>query len=159
MDVALIILAFILIGVGIAGSILPALPGPPLAFAGLLITCLTAYQPISLFWLIAYAIMVIIVALADFWLPGLATRFTKGSRQGIRGANIGMIAGLFIPLPFALFIGAFAGSFIGELMSGKNQRQAFIATLGIFIGLLGGIVLKCLICLVMLFHLIFALIF
>ncbi len=70
-----------------------------------------------------------------------------------------MIIGLFVPVPFAVFIGAFVGSVIGELMSGKNQRQAFIAAFGVFIGLLGGIVMKCLLCLAMLLHLILALLF
>lgn len=148
-----------LILAGFAGSILPALPGPPLAFSGMLLAHFTSYQPISVYWLIAYAVMVIVIAMADLWLPGLATKLTNGSKQGIRGANAGMIIGLFVPIPFAVFIGAFTGSVIGELMSGKNQRQAIVAALGVFIGLLGGIVMKCLLCLAMLLHLIFALVF
>lgn len=157
MDVVLIILAFVLIAAGFAGSILPALPGPPIAFVGLLVSYFTSYKPISGWWLIAYAIMVIVVAVADFWLPSLSTKLTKGSRQGAKGANIGMLAGLFIPIPFSLFAGAFIGSFIGELYSGKNNRQAFIAACGVFIGLLGGIIIKCLLCIVMLLHLILGL--
>lgn len=159
MDVVLIILAFVLIVAGFAGSIIPALPGPPLAYAGLFITYFTSYRPVNGYWLVAYAAMVLIVAAADLWLPALSTKLTKGSRQGALGANIGMLAGLFIPIPFSIFIGAFLGSFIGELASGKNNNQAFTAACGVFIGLLGGIVMKCLLCILMALHLILALIF
>jgi uncharacterized protein len=157
MDVVLIILAFVLIVAGFAGSIIPALPGPPLAFTGLLITYFTSLKPINGWWLIAYAIMVIIVAAADLWLPSLSTKLTKGTRQGAMGANIGMFTGLFVPIPFSIFVGAFIGSFAGELYSGKNSRQALIAACGVFIGLLGGIIIKCFLCILMLLHLMLAL--
>lgn len=159
MDIVLLILAFVFLGVGIVGSILPALPGPPLAFAGLFITCYTTYQPISMGWLIGYGILVVALVLVDLWLPALATKFTGGSSRGATGANIGMLLGVFIPIPLGIFIGAFLGSFIGELQTGKTNKQAFIAALGVFIGLIGGILLKVLFCLVMLLHLIIGLIF
>lgn len=159
MDTALIILSFILILAGFAGSILPALPGPPLAYLGLLITFFTSYRPLGPGWLVAYAVMVLAMALCDWWLPALAIRLTKGSRNGIRGANIGMIAGLFIPLPFGIFIGALLGSFVGELVEGKSRRQALTASFGVFISMIGGIFMKCMLCLAMLLHLAFALVF
>lgn len=159
MDIVLLILAFVFLGVGIVGSVLPALPGPPLAFAGLLTAYFTSYQPIGLVWLIIYGLLVIALLLVDLWLPALATKFTGGSSRGATGANIGMLLGLFIPIPFGIFIGAFLGSVVGELQTGKTNRQALKAAFGVFIGLVGGIVLKVVFCLVMLLHLIIGLVF
>ncbi|TAE89924.1 MAG: DUF456 domain-containing protein [Bacteroidetes bacterium] len=153
MDIVLIILAFVFLVIGIIGSVLPALPGPPLAFVGLFITYYTTYQPISVGWLIVYGLLVTALVLVDLWLPALATKFTGGSSKGATGANIGMLLGIFIPIPLGIFVGAFLGSFIGELQTGKTNRQAFTAALGVFIGLIGGILLKVLFCLVMLIHL------
>lgn len=159
MDLALIIIAFILILVGFAGSILPALPGPPLAFVGLVLTYFTSYQPIGGYWLIAYAVMVAIIAMGDFWIPSVASKITNGSSNGIRGANIGMVLCLFLPIPFSVFVGALLGSIVGELISGKTFPQAIIAAFGVFLGLIGSILMQCLLCIMMLFHLILALIF
>ncbi len=159
MDVVLLILAFVFLGVGIVGSVLPALPGPPLAFAGLVATYFTSYQPIAWGWLVAYGILVVALIVVDLWLPALATKFTGGSSRGATGANIGMLVGVFIPIPFGIFIGAFLGSVVGELQTGKTTRHALRAAFGVFIGLVGGIVLKVVFCVAMLLHLIFGLIF
>lgn len=159
MDVVLMIVCILLLLASIAGSILPALPGPPIGFAALVISYFTTYQPIGVMWLWVYGIITLIISLVDFWLPTLAARFTGASTKGVQCANIGMVAGLFIPIPFALFVGAFAGAVLGELMNKKPINFALKAAFGVLLGLVGGVLLKTLFCVVMLLHVIIGLLF
>ncbi len=159
LDIVLIILAFLLIGAGVAGSFLPALPGPPLAYAGLWVAHYTSLAPFSVSTLVVYGIVVIIISVIDYSLPMFATRISGGTPQGARGAMWGTIAGMFIPVPFGIFIGAFVGAVLGEISSGKTQRQAVIAGLGAFAGFVAGSVMKFLCCVLMGFHLLISLLF
>lgn len=159
MDVVLMIVCILLLLVSIAGSVLPALPGPPIGFAALVISYFTTYQPVGALWIWVYAIITLIISMVDFWLPTLAARFTGASKKGVNGANIGMLVGLFIPIPFALFIGTFIGAVLGELMENKPINFAIKAAFGVLLGLLGGVLLKTLFCIVMLLHLIAGLLF
>jgi uncharacterized protein YqgC (DUF456 family) len=159
LDIVLIILAFLLISAGVAGSFLPVLPGPPLAYAGLCVAHYTSYISFNTSTLVVYGVVVFIISIVDYFLPMFATRISGGTPQGARGAMWGTIAGMFIPIPFGIFIGAFVGAVLGEMNAGKTQRQALIAGLGAFAGFVAGSVMKFLCCLLMGFHLLVSLLF
>lgn len=158
-DVLLIIISFLIVGVGMAGSFLPVLPGPPLAYGALWLAHTTSFAPFSTTTLVVYGVVVALISIADYILPVLATRFTGGTPQGARGALWGTLAGMFIPIPFGIFIGAFAGAVLGELSAGKTQREAVMAGIGAFIGFIAGSLMKFLCCVVMGIHLLLSLIF
>ncbi len=157
-DLILIALAFLLILIGCVGSFLPVLPGPPLAYAGMIAAYYSQYKPFGMGMMITYAIVVVLISLIDYMLPAWATKLTGGTASGARGALIGTIAGMFIPIPFGIFLGAFLGAFIGELYAGKNQQQAAMAALASFAGFVAGAFMKLILCLMMGLHLLINLI-
>lgn len=156
MDELFLIGAFILILGGILGSFLPVLPGPPLAYAGILLVHLfTEWQfTESFLWMSGLAM--ILITLADYALPGILVRYGKGSKYAVNGANIGVIVGLFAG-PVGLVFGPFIGALAGEMYSGKSAQKALKPAFFAFLGFLGGVFLKLAFAFYLLFKLIFAL--
>jgi uncharacterized protein len=162
MDYVLLILGFICILLGIMGSILPGVPGPPLSYLGLLLIHWTRFASFSARLLFMLAIMVSIVAVLDYFVPIWGTKVFGGSRAGVRGSTIGLIIGMILlPIlgivlgPFGLvgiLGGPFLGAWIGELYSGKNSRLALRAATGSFIGFLAGTLMKIVLSVVIAFY-------
>jgi uncharacterized protein len=138
MDILFIVLGAILIIAGILGSVMPFLPGPPLSYAGLLLLHFTERYQFSSRFLIIWAIITALTYLIDYIIPIWGTKRFGGSRQGIWGSLIGLVAGIFFFPPLGIILGPFAGAVIGELIAGKNSSAAFRAGLGSFIGFLIG---------------------
>ena len=134
METLLIILALVFGIVGLAGSILPALPGAPLSYIGLLLLLLCDGADISSASLWAGAIFLVIVSVLDYIAPIWLTNASGGSKQATRGSVIGMVAGLFFFPPWGLIFGPFIGAFLGELMAqattGKALKVAMMSFLG-----------------------------
>lgn len=129
--------------IGIAGSLLPALPGPPISWIGLLLLYISPGIEIN-YWIlgITLAIALLIVVL-DYVIPAQGTKRFGGSKYGIWGTNIGLILGLILPIPFGFIIGPFIGALAGELLFDKqNVNRAFKAATGSFLGFLAGTFMK-----------------
>ena len=142
MDVALIILGILLILIGLVGCIIPGLPGPPLAYLGILLQVFHAGKPFSTRFLIIWALITIIVSALDYVVPAIGTRKFGGSKRGVWGSIIGLFIGIFFFPPIGLIIGPFLGAFLGELTGGKETVAALRAGFGSFMGLIAGITLK-----------------
>ena len=99
MNTVLIILAFVCLVVGVAGAVIPGLPGPPIAWAGLLLAALTPYIAVSTTLLIATAVIAAVITVLDYVVPSLSTKRLGGSKYGIWGCNIGLVISI-IGLPF-----------------------------------------------------------
>lgn len=146
MDVVLVILGALAILAGIAGSILPVLPGPPLAWVGLLLLQFTSRVQFSTRMLVITAVITGLVTLLDFYLPVWTTRRFGGSKWGQRGAALGIIAGFFLG-PWGIILGPLAGAFLGEMLHHPARpRRAGKAALGSFAGFLGSTGLKLIWC-------------
>ena len=143
--------------VGILGSILPLLPGPPLCYLALLLQQLRSDSPFTAKFLWIWAVITVVVTALDYIVPLYGTRKYGGSKYGIWGSTIGLIAGFWLG-PFGIIIGPFVGAFIGELIASNNSEHALKAAWGSFVGFLFGTLLKLVVCLVMAWYL-FALIF
>ena len=137
MDILLLSIGFLFVLLGIAGTFLPVLPGPLTGWLGLLVLHFTSVVPINYTFLgVTFAIALLIVIL-DYIIPAIGAKRFGGSKYGIYGTTIGLVIGLFTPIPFGILIGAFLGAFIGELIYDKSdKRRAFKASVGSFIGLL-----------------------
>lgn len=136
MDIFLVVIAAILMIVGLLGSFLPILPGVPLSWTGLLLLHLSQAVPMNYIFLgITFFISMIIFAL-QYAIPALGTRYFGGSKAGMYGATIGLVAGIFIPIPFAILIVPFAGAYLGELINKTDSRNALKAASGSFVGLI-----------------------
>ncbi|WP_136667397.1 DUF456 domain-containing protein [Flavobacterium sp. H122] len=151
MDSILIILGFLCIVIGIFGSFLPALPGPGLSWVGLLFLYLTKSIPNN-YWVLGITLVVtIIVLILDYIIPAKGTKRFGGSKYGVWGTNIGLIVGLFLPIPFGFVIGAFAGALIGELYHDRQDHQkALKAATGSFLGFIASTFMKFVICMIFL---------
>ncbi|MTK52202.1 DUF456 domain-containing protein [Paludibacter sp.] len=151
MDTILIIIGILLLLGSFAGSILPFLPGPPLAYISLILLQLTNRHPFPVTFLVAWAVVTAAVVVLEYMIPIWGTKKFGGTKGGTRGATVGLIVGLFIP-PWGFVIGPFVGAFIGELMNRQDSQKAFRSAIGSFIGFLAGTVVKIVLCLVMAFY-------
>lgn len=141
MEILIIILSALLILAGIAGSLLPVLPGLPLSYLGILLLHFATSYTFSVGFLITWAVVILIIQLLDYYVPIWGTRRFGGSRKGVWGSTIGLLVGLFMG-PWGVILGPFVGAFIGEQLSHKDIQQSFQSALGSFIGILFGAVLK-----------------
>lgn len=135
-------LAVILVLVGIGGVILPALPGLPLVFAGMLLAAWAGdFQQIGWFPLVLLGLMTLLSVAVDFFATMMGAKRVGASRKALLGAVVGTFAGLFFG-PIGLFVGPFVGALLGELWHGKELGQATKVGLGTWLGILLGTVLK-----------------
>ena len=147
METFLIVLAVILALVGIAGSIVPGLPGPPLSWAAVLVLSFTSVANYSPTFLIVTALIATVITVLDYVVPSISTKKFGGSKAGIWGCNIGLVVSI-IGLPFGpqgllgVILWPFIGAFVGEKISGKASREALRAAWGAFVGFLTGTGLK-----------------
>lgn len=123
MNTFLWIIAVLLILVGIAGTALPALPGVPLIFIGMLLAAwINDFQLISMLTIIVMAIMTVLAVVVDYIASALSAKRAGASKQGIIGAAIGTLAGLFVGIWGLLFM-PLVGAAIGELISHKGVKS------------------------------------
>ncbi|WP_300748253.1 DUF456 domain-containing protein [uncultured Alistipes sp.] len=143
MDVFLSILAFVCCLVGIAGCIIPVLPGPVLSYAGLFCAYACSYSSIAPSSMWIWAAVTLVVVLVDYFLPGYLAKLFGGTRAGTIGATVGMFAGLFVGGFIGVVLGPFVGAVIGELMHDRsNTAHAFRVGVGSFLSFLVGTGLK-----------------
>ncbi len=133
---------------GIAGSILPGLPGTPISWVGMLLLYVwgsgvnAAGNPMSLQTLIIWGVVVLIVSVVDYVVPMYFTKLTGGSKYAERGALIGLVAGIILT-PIGMIAGSFLGAFIAEVQWGKkSSSEALLAALGSFLGFILGTGIK-----------------
>ena len=130
------------------GSVAPLLPGPPLSYAGFLIVQLRSDPPFSLKFMLIWAVIVVVVSVLEYVIPVYGTKKFGGSKYGLWGCSIGLVAGVFFG-PWGIFLGPFLGAFVGELIANNQSDQALKAALGSFIGFLFSTLLKLVVCVVM----------
>lgn len=143
MDVVLSICAFLLALLGIAGCIVPALPGTLLSYGGLLCAYFTSYSQMGASALWIWLAVCIAVSVADYILPAWMTKRFGGSRAGSIGATVGVFVGFFFLPPVGIILGPFLGAVIGELLNDRNDRaKAFRVGIGSFLSFIVGTGIK-----------------
>ncbi len=149
MDITLAILGIVLVLIGFIGSILPVVPGPPISWAGFLLLKWTRFIEENpegfdtVLWVLLF--FVVAVTILDYVVPVLGTKKYGGSKRGVWGATIGVVVGLFFG-PLGIIIGPFLGAYIGEITTGKKDRDALKAAWGSFVGFLMGVGMKLMTC-------------
>lgn len=143
----MIILAYILAIIGLLGSIVPGLAGPPFSWAALLVAGFSDKFEFTTPFLIVTAAVAVVITLLDYVVPSWSTKRHGGSKAGVWGCNIGLVISI-IGLPFGptgligVVFWPFVGALAGELLSGKKSREAMRAAWGAFVGFLTGTGLK-----------------
>lgn len=138
MDI-LVVFAIIAAVIGLIGSIVPGIPGPPVSWVGLLLAYFSgglngSGNPMSLTFLLVWLVIVIVVTVLDYVLPAWFTRVTGGHKAAAVGAIVGLFAGLFIP-PVGMIAGSIIGAFLAELfVEDRGVWDSFKASMGAFLG-------------------------
>lgn len=145
MDIFLTVIAILLLIAGIAGCILPVLPGPPLSYAGLLLLHFTDNADFTTTHLIGWLITVIVLQVLDYITPIIGSKYGGGSEFGNRGCIAGTLIGLFF-MPWGIVMGPFLGAVGGELLGGSDLPHAIRAGIGSLVGFLLGTLLKVIVC-------------
>ena len=149
--IILILIAVITALVGIIGAIVPALPGPPLCFASLVIAYFTSPGYISTALLATMLVVTIVVTVLDYIAPIWLTKSGGGSKEAMWGSTLGIFIGLFF-MPLGLVLGPLAGAFIGEMMHEQHVGKATKVALMSFVAFLLTTGLKLMASLLMTFY-------
>ena len=139
-DVALWLVVGGLLVLGLAGTVLPFLPGTPLIFAGALIHAFANdWQPVGIGRLAILAALSALGYALHYVAGALGTRRAGGSAWAFVGALAGGIVGLFVGLP-GLLLGPPLGAIAGELLKSGDLRTSIRTGIAAFLGMLAGAV-------------------
>lgn len=143
MDIVCILLGFLLMFIGIAGSVLPVIPGTPVSWLGFIVLFLAPSLDFDWTFIILTGVVAIGLYILDYIIPAWGTKRFGGTKAGIWGTTIGLVVGILAPIPFGILIGPFLGAFIGEYIFNKTHgKQAFKAAIGSFFGFLASTFMK-----------------
>jgi len=141
-EIVLICLGTALIAAGLAGAIVPALPGIPLIFGGIwLLAGVDRYRHLGAGWLICIAAVGAVGLAIDLLAGVLGVKRVGASKQAVSGALLGTVIGLFFGLP-GLLLGCFLGAVLGELAAGGNVPRSTRVGVGAWLGLIFGTMVK-----------------
>ena len=143
MDTICVLVGLLLMFLGIAGSILPVLPGTPISWLGLVVLYLAPSLSFDWTFIILTGIVAFVIYIMDYVIPAFGTKQFGGSKAGAWGTTIGLVVGILAPIPFGIIIGPFMGALVGELAFNKTEGpQAFNAAIGSFLGFLASTFIK-----------------
>ncbi|MCV6628910.1 MAG: DUF456 domain-containing protein [Flavobacteriaceae bacterium] len=144
MDIFLLILGLVCMIVGVIGSFLPILPGPPISWLGLLLIHLAKAVPMDKTLLGITLAIALLVFVMDYIIPAMGTKKFGGSKYGVWGTTIGLLLAFIFPIfgLFGIIIWPFIGAFVGETLNKSNKKDATKAAFGSLIGFLTGTFLK-----------------
>lgn len=150
------IFAIICAVLGVVGSIVPGLPGPPLSWIGLLLVYFAGNrgecEPMTGTFLLVWLGITTLVTILDYVVPGWFAKKTGGHKEASWGAIIGLFAGMFLT-PVGMIGGALLGAFIGEFFfANQGMTQSAKAAVGAFLGFIAGTGIKLIAAGIMLFH-------
>ena len=136
------VVAVILVIVGLAGTVLPVLPGVAFIFLGLLLAAWAdGFQRVGAMTLAILGILTALSVAVDFLASALGAKKLGASPRAVAGATLGALVGIFFGLP-GLVLGPFVGAVAGELSANRPLLHAGKAGLGTWLGLLLGSVAK-----------------
>ncbi|HEU4813692.1 MAG TPA: DUF456 domain-containing protein [Xanthomonadaceae bacterium] len=136
------VLAGALVLVGLAGVVLPALPGLPLMFAGMWLAAWAGgYEQVGVGTVIMLAVLTLLSLGVDIVAALLGAKRVGASRLALVGAAVGTVAGLFMGL-VGILVGPFVGALLGEWLHGRRLGMAAKVGVGTWLGIVFAAVLK-----------------
>jgi uncharacterized protein YqgC (DUF456 family) len=128
--------------VGLAGCILPMLPGTPLVFVGIYIYAWRGgFTIISKNLILIFLALTTISVIIEYISSSIGAKKLGASKLGFLGAFVGAVVGVFF-IPWGLILGPLLGALIGEFITGKKIKEALRAGGGAVLGFFGGVLLK-----------------
>jgi len=136
------VVAIALVVIGLAGLALPALPGAPLLFCGLMVAAWAEdFQYLGTGSIVALAILALLTYPVDIAAGALGAKKFGASRRAMMGAAAGALIGVFFGIP-GILLGPFFGALLGELSQQLHLRKAGLSGIGATVGFLFGAVAK-----------------
>ena len=136
------VLAGVLMLVGLAGTLLPMLPGIPLMLAGMLLAAWAEdFTRIGWVTLVVLAVLTALSFVVELVAAAMGAKRVGASRQAIAGAALGTLFGFFLGF-VGLLVGPFIGAVIGELLARNEPGRALKAGVGAWLGFIVGTVAK-----------------
>jgi len=136
------ILSVALIVVGIAGTVLPALPGTLFVLAGIVLGAwIDDFTRVGWGVLTAAIVLAVLAWVLDYVAGLLGAKKAGASRQAIIGAVLGTVAGLFMGIVGVLFM-PLVGAAIGEFLAQRNHGRALKVGVATWLGIMAGLVSK-----------------
>jgi uncharacterized protein YqgC (DUF456 family) len=145
-----VIVAVLLVVIGVAGTILPMLPGVPLVFAGLLLAAWSGdFAKVSILTMVIIGVIAVLAWVVDFVASMVTAKKAGASKYALWGAGIGALLGIFGGIP-GLIIGPAIGAIIGELIAHKDSTRATTVGLAAGLGFVLALAIKIMLVLIML---------
>jgi len=142
MTVLLWIIAGALVVAGIIGTVAPALPGPVLVFAGLLMAAwIDGFENVGWAPLTVLGVLTALSFVADIVATGAGAKKAGASKQAVIGAAIGTIVGIFFGI-IGIFVGPFVGAAAGEFLAKRDLVRAGKVGYATLFGLVIGAAMK-----------------
>ncbi|MBX9403579.1 DUF456 domain-containing protein [Lysobacter sp. BMK333-48F3] len=136
------ILAGVLVVIGIVGTVLPALPGLPLVFGGMVLAAWASdFEKVGWVTLVVLGLLTALSLGIDFLATAMGAKRVGASKLALIGSVIGTFAGLAFGL-IGVFVGPFVGALVGELIHTRELSKATQVGVGTWVGIVVGTVLK-----------------
>lgn len=133
-----LLVVLLVMGVGVIGSFIPGIPGPPLVLAaGILHRLMFGEASASITVLIVMTVLMVFSLALDYVAALVGARKLGATWRGVVGAAVGGIVGIFLG-PVALILGPFVGAVLFEMFGGRKFEEASRAGVGAVLGLLAG---------------------
>jgi len=138
LDILLWTIAIAMILIGLAGTVLPVLPGVMLIFGGIALAAwIDGFARVSLWVVLVLGVLAAIAFAVDYLAAVLGAKRAGASRLAVLGAAIGAVVGLFAGLIGVVvlpFVGAVIGEFIARRDVGRAGRVGFATWIGLAVG-------------------------
>lgn len=149
-DVCFIVLGSLCLLVGFAGCVVPAIPGPLVAYLALFaaLGCGDHTRP-GVAELVVTGLLTALVTAFDVIVPAIGAKRFSCTRAGTIGCMIGTVVGIFYAAGGGIVLGPFLGALAGELIAGRPFKAALKGAFGALLGFLAGVTMKLLCCVVL----------
>jgi uncharacterized protein YqgC (DUF456 family) len=142
-DTLIFITSFLIMLVGLVGTLIPMIPGIPLIYgAFILYGLLDGWTEYSTSFMVFWGVVTTFMIFLDYYAGAIGAKRFGASAPGIWGSIIGGILGIIFLGFIGILVGPFVGAVVGELLSGKSHHTALRSGWGTFIGFLAGSLFK-----------------
>jgi hypothetical protein len=147
----ILIVVFLLIFIGIVGTIIPLIPGIPLIFISIsAYGWYEGFQQITPRYLVILGAVTVLSVIIDYLSTSIGAKYSGSSKKGIWGAFLGTFIGAIFFPPLGILLGPWLGAFIGEYIELQDVSAAARSGLGTVLGLFSGIIFNLILALIML---------
>lgn len=144
MELTLLVIAVLLMLIGVAGAVLPAVPGPILIFVGALLYAWPGdhFSRISIWTIVILLVLTILVQVLDFFMGAWGARKFGGTWRGVAGALLGTLVSIVTGQIWALLFLPLIGAILGELLGGMKLGDSGRVGVGTVVGMVLGMGLR-----------------